>query len=368
MVQRNDALKVEQGRGPKALWAASALALGLLAAVAARAEAPAPATANFTRLWHQGRVTGDLNRIVDFYHGALGLGLRGDLSKALVFYANAPVNTFVGSPEQAAFRVLHMPIPGAGRESDGAEAITLEAFEYRDIGRRQAAPGMSDSGMSNLVFTVRDLEGALAAVKRAGAAVITPGGLPVAVALPDGASGRGRAVMVRDPDGYPVELLEVAPAAPSLAPAGSNVLGSATALVVGDLDASLAFYRGFLGQGARITAASSWRDAGDLAALRGTGKAAYRTASIALPGSAVTLQLIQFRGAPGKAYRPDYRDIGHAHLALYTADIRQAFDLTRRLGAAPLSPTGSWTTFSPTLKGFYTRDPDGFFLEVIEKD
>ena len=352
------------------LWAASGLVLALLAAATgARADGVAPPTANFTRLWHQGRVIGDMDRIVAFYHGALGLGpgmTVQDLDKAFAFRSNARLNGFVGSPEQAETRGLQMPIPGASPA--GPNAATFEAFGYRDIGRRQPLPALSDTGVSNLVFVVRDLDRALTAVKGAGATVITPGGRPIAVAAPAGAPGAARAIMVRDPDGYPVELLEVAPAPSSLAGPDSNVLGSATLLIVADLEASLRFYRDFLGAGVQSTPASPWRRAGDLARLRGLGRASYRTASLDLPGSTVRLQLIQFRGLPQKPYRPDYRDIGHAHIALYTPDIAKAFEVAQSLGARPLSATGSWTVFSPTLKGFYTRDPDGFFLEVIERD
>src|SRR5690242_9483277 len=37
------------------------------------------------------------------------------------------------------------------------------------------------------------------------------------------------------------------------------------------------------------------------------------------------------------------------------------------LGGHTLSRSDTWTRFSPTPTGFHTRDPDGFFLEVIAR-
>ena len=36
------------------------------------------------------------------------------------------------------------------------------------------------------------------------------------------------------------------------------------------------------------------------------------------------------------------------------------------LGIVPLSTSGSWTQINDTLRAVYTRDYDGFFIEIIE--
>jgi len=38
-----------------------------------------------------------------------------------------------------------------------------------------------------------------------------------------------------------------------------------------------------------------------------------------------------------------------------------------QIGIKPLSASGTWTAINPSLRGVYTRDLDGFFLDVIER-
>jgi len=49
----------------------------------------APAGAEVDRVWHLGRVTGDLDRVTRFYHELLGLGLRGARDQTFVRLAFA---------------------------------------------------------------------------------------------------------------------------------------------------------------------------------------------------------------------------------------------------------------------------------------
>src|SRR5688572_1643543 len=66
------------------------------------------------KVWHLGRVTGDLHRIIDFYHDVIGLNLRGARSP-IPFYTVAAINEFVNAPPQAEFRAAFMPIQGASK-------------------------------------------------------------------------------------------------------------------------------------------------------------------------------------------------------------------------------------------------------------
>ena len=312
-------------------------------------------------------MTGDLRRIIEFYHDVVGLELRDAQNQTLPFYSTSAVNEFVDAPPQAEFRAVHLRVPGTSDATDPADQVTLEAFEYRNIDRRQSIPALYSPGVSSLKFLVRDLSRAVSAAKAAGATFITSGKAPLAVPVPLGMAGSARAVMIRDPDGYPVELVELQPTPPSLAPPDSNVLGARSTLVVADIEASLRFYRGFIGEGAIVSPVTTWRRSDGLSRLRDIPDIAYRSAAVSLPGSTIQLELIEFRGIDKPLYWPVFQDIGLGHVAFYTRDIEVVLAQLHKLGARTLSRSGSWTRFSPTMRGFYTRDRDGFFLEVIER-
>lgn len=80
-----------------------------------------------------------------------------------------------------------------------------------------------------------------------GVPVVTVGGAPVEVPLMYGSGMRKRAVIVRDPDGYPVELVELTPAPATTAPDESNIIGARISLTVSDLEATSESYRRLVG-------------------------------------------------------------------------------------------------------------------------
>ena len=96
----------------------------------------APPSAHFERVWHLGRVTGDLERIIAFYHDLLGLDLRGTRDQRLPFLTNSSLDEFVSAPEGAQFRAVHLPIPGASSISDPL----LPEISWRGRVRERAWP------------------------------------------------------------------------------------------------------------------------------------------------------------------------------------------------------------------------------------
>ena len=354
-------------------WRALASALALLSASILVAGAQGPASvvvaagAEVQQVWHLGRVTGDLERIVRFYHDLLGLGLRGSLDQTLRFAKNPLINEFVNVPAAGEYRAAFMPIPGASTETNPQNQIYLEAFEWRNVERRQQLPELSNPGASSIRFLVRDLDGLVAAAQKAGSIVVTSGGVPLTVPTPGPLTGSARAIMIRDPDGYPVELMQLTPVPSTPAGDTSNVIGAHMSVVVADLDASLAFYRALIGPDVQTRTASGWQNDVSFTRLRNLPEISYRSAAVLLPGSAIGLELIQFRGVGQTAYRPAFQDIGFGHVALVVRDIERALERLTQQGSVPLASSGTWTRFSPALRGVYTRDRDGFFIEIIER-
>ena len=152
-------------------------------------------------------------------------------------------------------------------------------FEFRNVDRRQLIPALFNPGVSSLRFVVRDLDKVVAAAKAAGVSIVSAGERAGGLR----ANARGslwfsqRAIMIRDPDGYPVELMQLTPAPQSLAPEGNNILGAHMSVVVNDLTAGLDFYRGFIGSDLQTREGSGWLTNTAFSQLRG-----IRTPSIAL--------------------------------------------------------------------------------------
>jgi catechol 2,3-dioxygenase-like lactoylglutathione lyase family enzyme len=342
---------------------------GVVTSVALAQDRPAvvaPEGALVQKVWHLGRVTGDLHRIIEFYHDVLGLNLRGARSP-IPFSSVAAINEFVNAPPHAEFRAAFMPIQGTSAATTPQDQIYLEAFEYRNIDRRQVVPPLSNPGVSSLRLVVRDLGKTLAAAKSAGVSIVTAGGDVVDVPAPGGLSETARAIMVRDPDGYPVELIEISPAPATLAPAGSPILGAHMSVVVDDLDASLQFYRRLLGPDVQAGPATAWRTNAGVSKLRNIRDTAYRTAAIQLPGATIVLDLIEFRDIEQSPYLPVFQDIGHGHVAVIVRDIQTTVERMKELRAGSISKAGTWTQINKTTRAVYTRDPDGFFLEILER-
>ena len=55
------------------------------------------------------------------------------------------------------------------------------------------------------------------------------------------------------------------------------------------------------------------------------------------------------------------------HVAFSARNVEVVLDRMRELGMVPLSKSGSWMQINATLRAVYTRDRDGFFIEVIER-
>ena len=124
-----------------------------------------------------------------------------------------------------------------GSRARGIPPLTqwwAEPLEYGDIDRRAVQPHLQDPGAATIIFRVRDIDALAARLKRAGTLVVTPGGSPVMV---DIGTTNGRALLVKDPDGHFVELVQPS-AIPQDAPP-NDVIGAGVRLTIGDTDKTM---------------------------------------------------------------------------------------------------------------------------------
>src|SRR5262245_41439970 len=187
-----------------------------LVAVVAGAQAPAPqdgpaptglvvGSGNFFS-----PIVSDLAKAITFYRDGLGLDVQGAPSNA---DANSALRNMFGLPDAQ----LRWTIGRATGIRGGVEIVEIKKAEGKPVERR-----IQDSGAFTLIVIVRNLDEVFTKVKQAGAPAVTTGGAPVTVSL---GAGKARAMVVKDPDGHFVEIVQPDPLpVPDTSSGTSNVL------------------------------------------------------------------------------------------------------------------------------------------------
>jgi catechol 2,3-dioxygenase-like lactoylglutathione lyase family enzyme len=209
--------------------------LRLLLAVLVLAAAPAAAESLVTAVDAVGLTVADAERSIAFYAGVLGFQTVADVEVA-------------GSPYEALQGVFGLRMRVV-RMRLGDEAIELTEY-LAPRGRPIPADSRSnDRWFQHVAIIVSDMDRAYAHLRRHRVEHASPG----PQRLPDWNPNAGgiRAFYFKDPDGHPLEILQFPPDKGDpkwRRPTDRLFLGiDHTALVVGDTEASLRFYRERLG-------------------------------------------------------------------------------------------------------------------------
>ncbi len=320
---------------------------------------------------HLGRQIIDVELTTHFYHDLIGLELVGKRDQPRPFFINkglqevAALAQGVSNPYLQTSRVVLLPIPGTAAAPGGPE-MTIEAIQIEGIPKRRFNPPLTDPGASYLKLYVADLDKTLAVLKSERTPVITEGGNPVELSGWPGINGNIRAVMVRDPDGYPVELMQVTPAPASTAAAGSTVLGARVTIVVDNLEKTTRLYESLVGPDFKFWL-SPWM--GDAAYEKLTGThSQFRMAEAIVPGSPVVMELVEYKNHSKNFKRPYFQDAGAAHFLFMSKDDDM---MMQRITAAHLhteSKSNVPVFISKTTRTMFLGDPQGFWLEFMDHD
>lgn len=321
---------------------------------------------------HLGREIGNVELMIHFYHDLLGLRLMGARSQPRPFgskYTNPALLEFVQlgqgvpNPMDARNRAVILPIPGTAPKS--GNDMTVEAIEIKNIASRLYNPSMMDPGSSRLILFVRDLDKTLAMLKDELVPVVTPGGNPVLLPTHPGIAGKIRAVIVRDPDGYPVELMQTSPPPASTAPAESNILGARVVLVVENLETTCSWFRNLVGPDFKFWASTGFINDKSYQDLTGA-PGRFRMAMALIPGSPVAMEFLQYERSPKKFVRPHIQDPGTAHILFMAKDVDIIMERVRAAKIQTLSATGGPVFIGPVTRSFFVPDPDGFWAEFMD--
>jgi len=321
---------------------------------------------------HLGREIGNVELMIHFYHDLLGLGLLGPRSAPRPFgskHTNPALLEFVElgqgvpNPMDARNRAVILPIPGTAISAGSDMAV--EAIEIKNIESRPYRPAMSDPGASYLKLFVRDLDNTLAILKDELVPIISANGEPVSISDYPGIEGKVRAVFVRDPDGYPVALMEVTPLPASTAPKESNILGARVSMVVDDLETTCRWFQDLVGPDLKFWVSPGYL--GDKSFVDWTGSyGRFRMAMALIPGSPVVMEFIEYKDHLKNFVRPHIQDPGTAHILFMSKDVDSVMPRIKAAGLHTLSSTNAPVFIGPTTRAFFVPNPDGFWAEFMD--
>ena len=332
-----------------ALWKLSVSA-GVLALCASAQTNPV------VRLQNLAHTAASLDKTVPFYRDALGLPLDGtrDPLAETPQKLDEAMSQFTATRGMS-FRGAVFRIPNA--------AFGFELTEFSGGPRKPVRPNLQDIGAATLVLQVRDIEKILAKVKASGASVVTEGGSPVNPAgKPE---SKLREVLVRDPDGFFVELQQPDPLPASAASAPDEILGGSVQFSIGDSGKTVAFLTQTLGFKARPTGA--WGTNPVVVKLIGLPGAQWRITHGSIPGASLDFGLIEYSGVPRAKVMAGAEDPGSPAFTVVVRDIEAAVDQWRKAGGTVASTGGKPIIRANGSGNVFVRDVNGLMWELIQR-
>jgi catechol 2,3-dioxygenase-like lactoylglutathione lyase family enzyme len=318
------------------------IALALLVEASAAAQS-APITKSLSHAIH---AVDDLDTTLAFYRTVLGL--NGNPSD----FPNPAVPLLTNAPG-VSLRLSMLALPGG---------IRFELTHFKGLERKPAQARYTDPGAASIVLYVRDIDSLVANAKKANAPIITTGGAPVEIST---AKGKARSIVLRDPDGFFIQLVQETPApnAPE-----SNIHRVSLAYTMESAEATAKFYTGLLGIDLSAPSAFS-KDAAMLQLYGAPAGSEFRKLSGVLPGpQQAQIEFTEFRGMPRTKFHLRVRDPGAPAMAIQVNEERPTIARMKATGVNILSANGEIVDFGGGTFTIFVEDPNGMNLEVFERN
>jgi catechol 2,3-dioxygenase-like lactoylglutathione lyase family enzyme len=297
-------------------------------------------------------IVANLEEAVAFYRDGIGFEVRGEPTNA---DANPQLMKMFGLQDARLRQQIGRALPTPG----GVEIVELSGASGERVER-----GIQDPGTVMLLVSVRDIDATLARLKRLGAPVITSGGAPMAL---NNAGFRG--VLVQDPAGHFVEILQTARPRPAAPGENANIVDVRVRHTVENLERSIQLYRGALGLQGPADAPPYTTDSNVARVLGLPQGTQWRYTTLTVPTSGLLLELIEFKGSRRPAAPARVHDPGSTRMQLRVSDIDAAVAALVQAGGTFMS-TGGQPLDLPAgngiLKVGIVRDPDGLFVVLIQ--
>ena len=291
-------------------------------------------------------IVADLDRSLAFYHDAFGLDVPGPaVAGPRPFQVDASLLNFLGVPT-AQIRFATVRIPGS--------TMGIEIVDFKDIDRKPVQPRLQDPGAVRLILLVRDIDAMFARLKSAKVPVVTVGGAPL-----------NRAVIVKDPDGFFIQIMQPDPLPETTAPAASNIIGARFGLTIADTDKTIRVYRDLLGFQPQTEAA--FRTDKPLNDLMNTPGAQIRRSTARVPGSAVDWELLEFKGIDRKPIGTRIQDPGATRFQLRVRDADATVKTLTTAGGTVITTGGDGGPITMrNLRVALVRELNNLFLVVMK--
>jgi catechol 2,3-dioxygenase-like lactoylglutathione lyase family enzyme len=310
----------------------------------AQTESPDQIKPQIRSLSHAIHAVDDLDTTLAFYREVFGLnGTPQDFpNPAVPQLTNAPGVTL---------RLSMMRLPGA---------MLFELTHFKGLERKPARAAYTDPGAASIVLYVRDLDAAVANAKRTNAPIVTTGGAPVEITT---ARGKARSILLRDPDGFFVQVVQETPA-PG-APEG-NVHRVSLAYTIESAESTAKFYNGMLGL--ELTRQSTFSN--DPAMLRLVGVpegTEFRKLTGVIPGPPAYVEFTEFRGVPRAKFHLRVRDPGAPAMAIQVINLNGMVAQMKAAGINLISADGQIVDFGNGTHNIFVEDPNGMNIELFER-
>lgn len=318
--------------------------LALLITITGLALAEAQPAGHIQSLSHAIHAVNDLDTTLAFYRDVFGLsGNPQDFpNPAVPLLTNAPGVTL---------RMSMLALPGRMR---------FELTNFKGVERKPAQAKYTDPGAGSIVFHVRDIDSLVANAKKANAPIITTGGAPVEITT---AAGKARSIILRDPDGFFVQLVQDTPA--SGAPEG-NVHRVSLAYTMEGAESTSKFYSGMMG--IELSAPSAFSKDPALLQLYGAPAGTeFRKISGLMAGPPAAVEFTEFRGVPRSKFHLRVRDPGAPAMAIQVVNLVGMVEQMKAAGINLISANGQLVDFGNGIHNIFVEDPNGMNIELFER-
>lgn len=269
-------------------------------------------------------------------------------------------------PQQAWYAKVFGAVPGKRGNFDAANvAASNTVMNLTFTGVDGATAPTKGRAADHIAFNVNGLAAFLRGLEAQGVTVDQP--------LTMQANGRTGIAFIVDPWGTRIELIDQNAGGGTNGAAGAAAQGRMLrprliTHVVAALEKSIAFYR----DGMDLQVASGpepLRGSTLLHKARSVAPTAMaRQATLTIPGSNLSLQLVQFSGIEGKAFEQRLYDPGVTRFSIQVRDIDKAFDKVKDRVIVDTTSAGPVFTQRPrnNTRAVMMRDPDGFVFEFVQ--
>jgi catechol 2,3-dioxygenase-like lactoylglutathione lyase family enzyme len=285
-----------------------------------------------------------LDTTLAFYNDVFGL--KGEPRA----FPNPGVPALTDSPG-VSLRMAVLKLPNAG--------FGFELTQFSGVDRHPGRARHTDPGAALIALRVKDMAPVLAAIKKRNDPIVTSSGAPVSIPTPRGTI---QSLLVQDPDGYFVEVVQSAP--PAGVTSEGNVYEVSVGLSIADRESTLRFYRDLLGFDLKGNPDfSSDPVIADLVGARGVQS---RELLATIPGTKALWAFYDYKGVERKPFHLRVPDPGAPAVALRVNDLDGLLARMRAAGVATTSARGEVVQFTPTIRNIFVEDPNGLNIELFE--